>query len=95
MFEIDRNQVPAHWQQCLDELGRGENVVVTDGAITIAEIRPMPQPLRKPQPVGLGVGLCVIEPNCFDPLPDDLLAAFNGETASFDGLLPVPLDEQK
>jgi hypothetical protein len=32
-----------------------------------------------PRPAGLGKGLIEVPPSFFEPLPDDLLKAFNGE----------------
>lgn len=79
MLEIEQTQVPGSWQKCLDELARGESVVVTNDNVPIAEFRPLSTPSKKPRPIGLGVGLGTIEPNAFDPLPEDLLALFNCE----------------
>jgi antitoxin (DNA-binding transcriptional repressor) of toxin-antitoxin stability system len=78
MLEIEQTQVPASWQQCLDELAKGEKVVVTDGTQPIAELAPVAKPAAQLRPIGLAAGMVKLEPNCFDPLPDDVLAAFYG-----------------
>ena len=45
--------------------------------VPVAEIRPLPRPLTEPRPIGTDPEL-VIPDSFFDPLPDDLLDAFEG-----------------
>ena len=45
----------------------------------IAEIRPLAAKRKKPRPIGLDEGKITLGPEFFEPLPDELLAYFNGE----------------
>ena len=51
----------------------------TSDARPVAELRPLPEAPRSPRPIGLGQGLGTIHPEFYDPLPDDLLDAFEGQ----------------
>ena len=55
----------------------GETIVVYEGARAIAEIRPIIE-TDKLRPVGLAEGEFVVPDDFDDPLPDDLLDAFEG-----------------
>jgi antitoxin (DNA-binding transcriptional repressor) of toxin-antitoxin stability system len=46
--------------------------------VPIAEIRPLPAASHKPRPLGLAKGKVKIHRSFFDPLPDDIVAAFEG-----------------
>ena len=63
----------------LDAVARGETVVVCKENEPIAEIRAVAKPNKTPRPIGLAAGTFEVPPSFFDPLPDDLLQAFNGE----------------
>ena len=41
-------------------------------------MRPIPAPLREPRPVGIDRGMKIPD-SFFEPLPDDLLDAFEGK----------------
>ena len=61
----------------LDRVERGETITVYRGNEPIAEIRPLPKRLREPRPVGIDRGMTVPD-SFFDPLPQEMLAAFDG-----------------
>jgi antitoxin (DNA-binding transcriptional repressor) of toxin-antitoxin stability system len=46
--------------------------------VPIAEIRPLPRRSEEPRPIGLGAGRFVVPPEFFEPLPDELVADFEG-----------------
>jgi antitoxin (DNA-binding transcriptional repressor) of toxin-antitoxin stability system len=62
----------------LDAVARGETVVVCKDNQPVAELRPV-RAAGTPRPIELARGLIEIHPNAFDPLPDDLLSAFEGK----------------
>lgn len=55
----------------------GETVIIYKGDRPIAEIRPMTE-TDKLRPIGLAAGELVVPDDFDDPLPDDLLDAFEG-----------------
>jgi antitoxin (DNA-binding transcriptional repressor) of toxin-antitoxin stability system len=79
MIQVDIFQIQADFAHYLEQVARGETIVVTRDDEPIAELRPVSASQRKPRALGLGKGLGVISPSFFEPLPDDLLDAFYGE----------------
>jgi len=55
----------------------GETIIVYEGARAVAEIRPITE-TDKLRPAGLAEGEFVVPEDFDDPLPDDLLDAFDG-----------------
>lgn len=55
----------------------GETIVVYQGERPVAEIRPVTE-TETLRPVGLAAGEFVVPDDFDDPLPDDLLDAFEG-----------------
>jgi hypothetical protein len=45
----------------------------------VVDIRPIVPKRKKPRPIGLDKGKIKLGPEFFAPLPDELLAYFNGE----------------
>jgi antitoxin (DNA-binding transcriptional repressor) of toxin-antitoxin stability system len=62
----------------LARVEQGETIILCRRNVPIAEIRPLPRALSEPRPVGIDRGMTVPE-SFFEPLPDDLLRAFEGE----------------
>ena len=63
----------------LHRVEEGETLVVLDSDRPVAEIRPIESFPKQPRPFGLAAGQVVVPDEFFDPLPDDILSAFNGE----------------
>lgn len=62
----------------LDRVEAGERIVVVRDGRPVAELRPVRSPRLTPRPFGLAAGAFTV-PDDFDaPLPDDLLAEFEG-----------------
>jgi antitoxin (DNA-binding transcriptional repressor) of toxin-antitoxin stability system len=78
MIQVDIFQIQADLAHYLEQVARGETIVVTRDDEPIAEFRPVSAAQKKPRPLGLGKGLGTISPKFFEPLPDDLLDAFYG-----------------
>jgi len=71
-----RTQLPS----VIARLGPGDTVLIYRGSKPVAELRALPVRSRKPRPFGLYAGKLSVPPSFFDPLPDDLLDAFEGKT---------------
>jgi prevent-host-death family protein len=75
MLRVNVQQAKAHLSRYLDRVLKGESIILCKRNVPVAEIRPLPQP----RPIGLAKGEFEIPPEFFEPLPPELLAAFNGE----------------
>ena len=81
MNRINTAEAKARLSHYLDKAGKGETVIICRRNVPIAELRPIPAPLRQPRPVGIDRGMTIPD-SFFDPLPDDLLDAFEGRSGS-------------
>ena len=79
MIRLDVREVKTRLSKCLAKVERGETILLCRGNQPIAEIRPLPPKRRGPRPLGLYEGQIKLGPEFFEPLPDELLAYFNGE----------------
>ena len=79
MLRLNIRKTKTHLTKYLRRMEKeGEPIIVFRRNIPIAEIRPIMQPLRGKRPIGLAKGRAKILPSFFDPLPDDILEAFEG-----------------
>ena len=77
MIWVNVTKAKANLSRYLKCVEHGETVVLCRHNVPIAEIRALPKPKREPRPVGIDRGMTV--PHAFfEPLPDELLAAFEG-----------------
>ena len=77
MIKINIAEVKANFSRYIESVERGETVTVCRRNVPVAEIRSLPQPLSERRPVGIDRGM-KIPAGFFEPLPDSLLAAFEG-----------------
>jgi antitoxin (DNA-binding transcriptional repressor) of toxin-antitoxin stability system len=81
MIRVNIADVKASLSRYLERVERGETIVLCRRNVPIAEIRPIARLPEKPRPVGIDRGMA-IPPSFFEPLPDDLLDAFEGRGGS-------------
>ena len=77
MIRVNVAEAKAHLSRYLESVERGETVVLCRRNVPIAEIRAIPRPARELRPVGIDRAMAV-PAAFFEPLPDNLLAAFEG-----------------
>ncbi len=77
MIKINTAEAKTHFSQYLNRVENGETIIVCRRNLPIAEIRPIPKLPVNPRPVGIDRGL-KIPSSFFEPLPDELLDAFEG-----------------
>lgn len=78
MIRLNIHEAKTHLSRHLERLAAGEVIVLCKRNVPIAEIRPLPARRTEPRPIGLAAGEFVV-PDDFDaPLPDEILAAFEG-----------------
>ncbi len=81
MITVSIAEAQANFSRHIESVERGETVTVCRGTVPVAEIRALPRLPREKRPLGIDRGMA-IPAGFFDPLPDDLLAAFEGESNS-------------
>jgi antitoxin (DNA-binding transcriptional repressor) of toxin-antitoxin stability system len=81
MIEIDIQQAQAELPRYVDEVVAGEVVYICRKGVAVAELRAVPVPTKEPRPLGLARGMGQLLPSFFDPLPADILDAFEGKSA--------------
>jgi len=85
MLSINIHEAKAKLSEYLAAVEAGETVQICRRNVPVAEIVPLRQPRKAPRPIGLACDSDYeIPAGFFEPLPDELLKAFNGE-------LPDPL----
>ena len=64
----------------LEEVEKGEQVVICRRNEPIAEVRGIAQARKEPRPIGLAAGEFEVPDEFFEPLPDDVLKAFGAHS---------------
>jgi prevent-host-death family protein len=78
MIKINVHDAKTHLSRYLERVAAGEVIVLCKRNVPIAELRPLPAPRTEPRPVGLARGRFTVPDEFFEPLPDDLVEAFEG-----------------
>lgn len=79
MIKLNIHEAKTHLSRYLDYLARGETILLCKRNEPIAEIRPLPRPVKKPRPIGLAKDQFKVPPEFFEPLPEEELEAFEGK----------------
>jgi prevent-host-death family protein len=77
MKMVNLYQAKAHLSALVDRVSKGETVLICRRNVPAAELRPVPKPRRTRRPIGLVKGF-TLAPSFFEPLPEDLVRAFEG-----------------
>jgi antitoxin (DNA-binding transcriptional repressor) of toxin-antitoxin stability system len=83
VIRVDVLQAQADLPLYLERVAHGERVLLCKDNEPIAEIRPLAEaePADEPRPLGLAKGLVEVPSTFFDPLPEELLRLFSGESS--------------
>lgn len=85
MLNINVHEAKAKLSEYLAAVEAGERVVICRRNVPVAEIVPLNPPPKENRPIGLACDADYDIPDSFfEPLPEEMLKAFNGE-------LPDPL----
>jgi antitoxin (DNA-binding transcriptional repressor) of toxin-antitoxin stability system len=79
MVTLNVHEAKTHLSRYLARLSAGEKIILCKRNVPIAEIVPLKPSRTEPRPVGLAKGRFEVPPEFFEPLPDELLDAFEGE----------------
>jgi antitoxin (DNA-binding transcriptional repressor) of toxin-antitoxin stability system len=80
MIKLNIHEAKTHLSRYLKLLEAGETILLCKHNVPIAEIRPLPQSRTTPRPLGTAKGKVKVPPEFFEPLPEDILRAFEGES---------------
>jgi prevent-host-death family protein len=78
MTKVNIHEAKTHLSRYLERVAEGEVIVLCKRNVPVAELRPLPGPRTTPRPVGLAKNRFTVPDDFFEPLPDDLLDAFEG-----------------
>ena len=79
MIRLNIHEAKTHLSKYLERIAKGETIVLCKRNTPVAEIRPIAVPRKAWRPIGLAKNKLKIPKKFFDPLPDDLLDAFEGK----------------
>ena len=82
MISLNINEIKTHFSSFLAKVGKGETVIICKRNVPIAEIKPITARPKKKRPIGLAgkeYPDFKVSDAFFEPLPDDIVAAFNGK----------------
>ena len=78
MITINIHDAKAHLSEYLARAEAGERVLICRRNTPVAELRPIRQPPSEPRPIGLAKGKFSVPPEFSEPLPVEVLDAFEG-----------------
>ncbi len=81
MIRINIAEAKANLSRYLASVEDGETILICRRNLPVAEIRPVPKPPVEARPLGIDRGM-ILPPTFFEPLPGDLLDAFEGKQGS-------------
>lgn len=79
MIRVNIHEAKTHLSRYLEQVEKGAVVTICRNNVPIAELRALPAPRKGKRPIGLHKGQFTIHPSFFDPLPDEMLDAFEGK----------------
>jgi len=81
MKKINIHDAKTHLSGYLEDLANGEIIILCKRNVPVAEIRGIQaREGKRRRPTGLDKGEFSVADTFFDPLPEDVVAAFNGES---------------
>ena len=78
MKKVNVADAKARLSANLDRAQRGEKTIICRRTLPIAEINPIRERTTVQRPIGIDRGMAIPD-SFFDPLPDDLIEAFEGK----------------
>ena len=81
MIKLNVHEAKTHLSRYLAKLKKGQTILLCRRNTPVAEIRPLPAVPEKPRPIGLAKGKFRVPASFFEPLPEEIIKAFHGDTA--------------
>ena len=82
MIRLNIHEAKTHLSRDLPRLEAGETIILCKRNVPIAEIKPIQKRRTKPRELGFMKGQFEVTDAFFEPLPEELLAAFEGREPS-------------
>lgn len=79
MIRLNVHEAKTHLSRYLEQVAAGETILLCKHNKPIAEIRPLASEEKKTRIIGVDKGKFQVPAEFFEPLPEDLLAVFEGE----------------
>lgn len=79
MSTISAREIQRDPDGFLRRIEAGESILVVKDEHPLAEVRPVEHTRRGPRPAGLAAGQFKVPDDFDQPLPEDILSAFEGE----------------
>lgn len=79
MIKLNIHEAKTHLSRYLKHLEAGETILLCRHNVPIAEIRPLPPQRTAPRLLGTAKGKVKVPPEFFEPLPEEILRAFEGQ----------------
>ncbi len=78
MIVVNIFEAKAKLSEYLDLAAQGERVLICKRNRPVVELHAVQSARTTPRPIGLARGRLTVPPSFFEPLPDDVLASFEG-----------------
>ncbi len=78
MLRVNIHEVKANLSRYLEVAASGATVVICNRNVPVAEIRAIAPRRAEPRPIGLAQGTFEVPDSFFEPLPEDVVEAFEG-----------------
>ena len=79
MIRLNIHEAKTHLSKYLARLQTGETIILCRRNVPIAEIRPLQPEQKRRRPIGLARGRFEVPPEFYEPLPEDVQGAWDGE----------------
>ncbi len=78
MQTVNIHEAKTHFSRLVDEAAAGEEIIIAKAGKPMAKLVPLEAPKKHGVRVGSLVGMGTVPDDFDDPLPDEVLAAFEG-----------------
>ena len=78
-MRINIHEAKANLSRYIEATERGETVIICNRNVPVAELRPVARACSEPRPLGLAQGTFVVPGDFFEPLAEEVVAAFRGQ----------------
>lgn len=79
MMKLNIHEAKTHLSKYLSRLKAGDRIVLCKRNQPVAQITPLPEGPTGPRPIGLAKQTFSVPASFFEPLPDEMLDAFEGK----------------
>ena len=78
MKKVNIYEAKARFSALIDRVAEGETLLICRRNVPVAELRPLPRARSRKRPIGLARGTFEVPDAFFEPLPEDVVAGFEG-----------------